>query len=136
MKMKLFVEKVVPLSTMLFTALMVVTAISNLARGSWTIDYVGILIHLACFFAASFLEYYGLEQINFKSNTAYLLCSFLSWYILIGICQYVTGWTRNIALYTVFMVVLYGCITQYQLFRTRRQTEEINRLLEQRRGGK
>lgn len=132
--MKILTEKVIPMTTLLVTLMLITVSISNLIFGGGDLTvYINILEFTGCYFLLSCVEYFILGKIEFKSSASYNASSFIIWYAVLGACNFGLGWSgiswKNLVVYTMLFIIFFICVQKYSYYRLRRNAEEINRLL-------
>lgn len=135
--MKLFLEKIVPHTSVISTVIIMLSAVSGIINGSENSDlYIDLLCMIADIAILSWVDYAVLGQIEFKKSAHYLTVSFLLWYVGIALFLFGRNWwgfhLSNIIEYSVITVLVYAIITRWNIRKLQKDAEEINEILKMR----
>lgn len=137
--MNTFLRKVIPQAFILTCITMIWTAFYNIAVNSETKGlYIRFLFMVVCFCIGSVVDSLMQRYLESQKPAVHYTISFIAWFTVVGTFLFVSGWMgfnlRSLALYAVlFMIVFFG-MDKYNKYQLRKDVEEMNRLLERRRG--
>lgn len=137
--MSIFLRKVIPQAFILTCITMIWTAIYNIAVNSEMKGfYIRFLLMLFCFCVGSVVDSLMQRYLESQKPSVHYVISFIVWFTGVGMFLFISGWMglnlKSLAIYTVLFVVVFVGMDKYNRYHLRKDVEEMNRLLERRKG--
>ena len=132
--MKTLMKHIIPNTSVLTTTTLLFTALFHLfSNSSFKEFYIALLWIILGYFLFSCVEFYIIPHIRFKNKYAHFAMDYLMWYVGCALVLLVSGWIGKGALlgYTLEFTLAYFFITRYNLYKIKKEVEEINHLLEE-----
>ena len=125
-------KHIIPNTSILTTVTLLFTILFHLFTNSTFREfYIALLFIILGYFLFSCVEFYIIPHIHFKNDLTYFAMDYLMWYVGCGLVLFASGWIgRGLFLsYTLEFTIAYVAITKYNLYKIKKDVEEINRLL-------